>query len=46
MARHWKIAIAVLGVLALVGLVSFPSLLRNVLRLRRERDRAASAPRD
>jgi hypothetical protein len=35
MARHWKIAVAVLAVLALVGLINFPSLLRSVLRLKR-----------
>jgi type II secretory pathway pseudopilin PulG len=46
MARHWKIAIAVLGVLALVGLVSFPSLLRNVLRLRRAQSTEQQARRE
>jgi Sporulation and spore germination len=34
-ARHWKIAIAILAALALAGASTFPALLRNVLRLRR-----------
>jgi len=33
MARHWKIAIAILGMSVLAGLLTFPALLRNVLRL-------------
>ena len=33
MARHWKIAIAVLVMSVLAGLLTFPALLRNVLRL-------------
>jgi len=35
MARHWKIAIAILAVSVVAGLLTFPALLRNVLRLRR-----------
>ena len=35
MARHWKIAITVLAVFALIGLMSVPGLLRGVLRLKR-----------
>jgi hypothetical protein len=35
MARHWKIAIVCLLVLAIVGLATLPTLLRGVLRLRR-----------
>ena len=35
MARHWKIAVACLAVLAIVGLATLPALLRSVLRLRR-----------
>jgi hypothetical protein len=35
MARHWKIAIACLSVLAIIGLATLPTLLRGVLRLRR-----------
>jgi hypothetical protein len=35
MARHWKIAILILAIAAFVGVWTFPSLLRNVLRLRR-----------
>jgi hypothetical protein len=34
MARPWKIAIALLAVLAIVGLVTLPTLMRSVLRLR------------
>jgi Sporulation and spore germination len=34
-ARHWKIAIVILAVLALAGAFSLTALLRNVLRLRR-----------
>jgi hypothetical protein len=33
MARHWKIAIAALFMSVIAGLLTFPSLLRNVLRL-------------
>src|SRR3990172_6742181 len=33
MARHWKIAIALLGMSVLASLLSFPALLRSVLRL-------------
>jgi hypothetical protein len=33
MARHWKIAIAILGMSVLASLLTFPALLRNVLRL-------------
>jgi Sporulation and spore germination len=33
MARHWKIAIAVLGALVVVGGLTLPALLRSVLRL-------------
>ena len=33
MARHWKIAIAALVMSALASLLTFPALLRNVLRL-------------
>jgi len=33
MARHWKIAIALLGVSVVASLLSFPALLRSVLRL-------------
>jgi hypothetical protein len=46
MARHWKIAIAVLAALAFVGLVSFPSLLRNVVRLRRATSTEQQARRE
>jgi len=35
MARRWKIAIAVLVVFLIAGLLTFPGLLRNVLRLQR-----------
>jgi spore germination protein GerM len=35
MARHWKIAIAILAVSVVAGAFTFPALLRNVLRLRR-----------
>jgi Sporulation and spore germination len=35
MARHWKIAILILAMAAFAGVWTFPSLLRNVLRLRR-----------
>ncbi len=35
MARHWKIAIVILAIAALAGVLTLPSLLRNVLRLRR-----------
>lgn len=35
MARHWKLAIAVLAVFALFGLISVPGLVRSVLRLKR-----------
>jgi hypothetical protein len=35
MARHWKIAIVCVAILAVVGLVTLPGLLRSVLRLRR-----------
>jgi hypothetical protein len=35
MARHWKIAIAVLVMSVVAGLLTFPALLRNVLRLQR-----------
>jgi spore germination protein GerM len=35
MARRWKIAVAVLVLSVVAGLLSFPALLRNVLRLRR-----------
>lgn len=35
MARHWKIAIAALVVFLVVGLMTFPALLRSVLRLQR-----------
>lgn len=35
MARRWKIAIAVLAVSVVGGLLTFPALVRNVLRLRR-----------
>jgi hypothetical protein len=34
MARHWKIAIAALVMSVVAGLLTFPALLRNVLRLR------------
>jgi Sporulation and spore germination len=34
MARHWKIAIAILGALVVLGALTFPGLLRSVLRLR------------
>jgi len=33
MARHWKIAVALLGVSVVASLLSFPALLRSVLRL-------------
>jgi len=33
MARHWKIALAILGMSVLASLLTFPPLLRNVLRL-------------
>jgi len=33
MARHWKIAVALLGMSVLASLLTFPALLRNVLRL-------------
>jgi hypothetical protein len=33
MARHWKIVIALLGMSVLAGLLTFPALLRTVLRL-------------
>jgi hypothetical protein len=35
MARHWKITIAILGMSVLASLLTFPALLRNVLRLQR-----------
>ena len=35
MPRVWKIGIVLLGLLAFAGLITFPSLLRNVLGLRR-----------
>jgi hypothetical protein len=35
MARHWKFAIAVLAVFALIGLINVPTLVRSVLRLKR-----------
>ena len=35
MKRHWKIAIAVLAMSVVAGLLTFPALLRNVLRLQR-----------
>jgi hypothetical protein len=34
MARHWKVVLAVLAVLLVIGLFSLPALLRNVSRLR------------
>ena len=33
MARHWKIAVAILGMSVLASLLTFPALLRTVLRL-------------
>ena len=33
MARHWKIAVALLGMSVLASLLTFPALLRNVFRL-------------
>jgi hypothetical protein len=44
MPRLWKIAVAVLAVLALAALLTFPSLLRSVLGLRRA-DRTAEQAR-
>lgn len=44
MPRIWKIAIAALGVLAFAALLTFPSLLRSVLGLRRA-DRTAEQAR-
>ena len=35
MGRHWKIVIAAVALLALIGLATLPALLRNVLRLQR-----------
>jgi hypothetical protein len=35
MARHWKVALAALAVFLVVGLMTFPALLRSVLRLQR-----------
>jgi len=35
MARHWKFAIAVLAVFALIGVMNLPALMRSVLRLKR-----------
>ena len=35
MARHWKGALAALAVFLVVGLMTFPALLRSVLRLQR-----------
>jgi hypothetical protein len=35
MARHWKFAIAVLAVFAVIGLINVPTLVRSVLRLKR-----------
>jgi len=35
MARHWKIALAILVASSIIGLLSLPSLLRSVLRLQR-----------
>ena len=35
MARHWKIAVACVAVLAVIGLASLPALIRSVLRLQR-----------
>lgn len=46
MARHWKIAIAVLAAMALIGVLYFPSLLRSVLRLRRATSTEEQARRE
>jgi hypothetical protein len=35
MARYWKVVLAALAVLSVVGLMTFPALLRSVLRLQR-----------
>jgi hypothetical protein len=35
MARHWKIAVAILAVVCVFGLMTLPSLVRSVLRLQR-----------
>jgi hypothetical protein len=35
MARHWKFAIAVLAVFALIGLINVPALVRSVLGLKK-----------
>src|SRR5579862_444348 len=45
MARHWKIAIAVLCVLFVFALITFPSLFRSVLRLQRASVTAEQARR-
>lgn len=46
MAKHWKIAIAVLGVLVVLGALTLPGLLRTVLRLQRSTVSEERARRD
>jgi Sporulation and spore germination len=46
MARYWKIAIAILAVSVVAGLLTVPTLVRNVLRLRRAATAEEQSRRD